>query len=156
MIADSRSAMAENPPGVPPSRPLRVLAGRLPRGARFGLSGSAVALVNLGAMTLLVEGFDVGAQIALVVSYVLGLLAHFTLNRQWVFSPDDAYHLHLTVQGVRYFCSAAAIYGLTALSLATLPGALDVASLAVYYVVVIALSVVNFFILRSFVFRAAQ
>jgi putative flippase GtrA len=146
--------MAEDPPGAPP-RVLRGLAGRLPRGARFGLSGGAVALVNLGAMTLLVAGFDVRPQIALVVSYALGLAAHFTLNRQWVFSPDDAYHLHLTVQGARYLCSAAAIYGLTALSLAVLPGALGVPSLPVYYVTVLALSVVNFFVLRSFVFRAA-
>jgi putative flippase GtrA len=148
--------MAENPPGAPPPRPPRVLAERLPRGARFGLSGGAVALVNLGAMTLLVAGFDIRAQVALVVSYVLGLAAHFTLNRQWVFSPDDAYHLHLTVQGVRYLCSAATIYGLTALSLATVPGALEAPSLAVYYVTVLALSVVNFFVLQSFVFRAAR
>jgi putative flippase GtrA len=147
--------MAEDPPGAPPPRVLRALAGRLPRVARFGLSGGAVAVVNLGAMTLLVAGFGVGPQIALVASYVLGLTAHFTLNRQWVFSPDDAYHLHLTVQGARYLCSAATIYGLTALSLAVLPGALDVSSLPVYYVTVIALSVVNFFVLRRFVFRAA-
>jgi putative flippase GtrA len=148
--------MAETPPGDPSPRPLRVPGRRLPRAARFGVSGGAVALVNLGAMTLLVAGFDVGAQIALVVSYVLGLTAHFTLNRQWVFSPDDAYHLHLTVQGVRYLVSVATIYGLTALSLATVPGALDAPSLAVYYVTVLALSVVNFFVLQSFVFRAAQ
>jgi putative flippase GtrA len=147
--------MAENPPGAPPPRPRCTLAGRLPRGARFGLSGGAVALVNLGVMTLLVAGFDIRTQVALIVSYALGLAAHFTLNRQWVFSPDDAYHLHLTVQGMRYLCSAAAIYGLTALALALVPGALEVPSLAVYYVTVLALSVVNFFVLRSFVFRAA-
>ena len=148
--------MAENPGDARPPAPLRVLAGRLPRSARFGLSGGAVALVNLGAMTVLVAGFDVGPQIALVLSYALGLSAHFTLNRQWVFSSEDAYHLHLTVQGARYLCSAAAIYGLTALSLAVLPDALDVPSLAVYYVTVLALSVVNFFVLRSFVFGAAR
>ena len=147
--------MAEPQPGARPPRPLRVLAGRLPRGARFGLSGGAVAAVNLGAMTVLVAGFGVGAQIALVASYLLGLAAHFTLNRQWVFSPDDAYHLHLTVQGARYLCSAATIYGLTALSLAVLPGAVGVPSLAVYYVTVLSLSVVNFFVLRSFVFKGA-
>jgi putative flippase GtrA len=111
--------------------------------------------VNLAVMTVLVAGFDVRAQIALVVSYVLGLTAHFTLNRQWVFSPEDAYHLHLTIQGARYLCSAAAIYGLTALSLAILPGALDLPSLAVYYVTVLTLSVANFFVLRTFVFRSA-
>jgi putative flippase GtrA len=148
--------MAEDPPGAPPPRVLRALAGRLPRVARFGLSGGAVAVVNLGAMTLLVAGFGVGPQIALVASYLLGLTAHFTLNRQWVFSPEDAFHLHLTAQGVRYVCSAAAIYALTALSLALLPGALGVPSLAVYYVTVLALSVANFFVLRSFVFRAAR
>jgi putative flippase GtrA len=147
--------MGEHVPDLPPGRLWRVLAGRLPRGARFGLAGGAVALVNLGVMTALVAGFGVRAQIALVVSYVLGLAAHFTLNRQWVFSPDDAYHLHLTHQGVRYLGSAATIYGVTALALAALPGALGVPSLAVYYVTVLMLSVVNFFVLRSLVFRAA-
>jgi putative flippase GtrA len=129
---------------------------RLPRVARFGLSGGLVALVNLGAMTVLVAGLDLGAQIALIISYGLGLVVHFTLNRQWVFSPEGAYHLHLTAQGVRYVCSAATIYGLTALSLATLPGALGVTSLAVYYVTVLVLSVANFFVLRTFVFGAAE
>jgi hypothetical protein len=57
---------------------------------------------------------------------------------------------------MRYVCSAATIYGLTALALATLPGALDVPSLGVYYVTVIALSIANFFVLRSFVFRTAR
>jgi hypothetical protein len=47
------------------------------------------------------------------------------------------------------------IYGFTALALATLPGSLDVPSLVVYYVTVLALSVANFFVLRNFVFRAA-
>ena len=56
----------------------------------------------------------------------------------------------------RYLCSAGTIYGLTALSLATLPGALDLPSLAVYYVTVLALSVANFFVLRTFVFRHAD
>lgn len=148
--------MPEKAPDAQPGRPWRVFAGRLPRGARFGLSGGAVALVNLGMMTLLVAGFGVPAEVALGISYPLGLLVHFTLNRQWVFSPDDVYHLHLTVQGARYLCSAAAIYGITALALATLPGALGVASLVIYYTTVLALSVVNFFVLRSFVFGAAR
>jgi putative flippase GtrA len=134
---------------------VRVLARRLPRVARFGLSGGVVALVNLGAMTVLVAGFDVRAQIALILSYALGLAVHFILNRQWVFSPEDAYHLHFTAQGVRYLFSAGMIYALTALALATLPQSLDVAPLVVYYVTVLTLSMVNFFVLRSFVFRAA-
>jgi putative flippase GtrA len=148
--------MADDPLGAPAPHPLRALATRLPQVARFGVSGGVVALVNLGVMTLLVAGFDVRAQIALVVSYLLGLAVHFSLNRQWVFSSrEDAYHLNLTVQGVRYLCSAAAIYGLTALSLATLPEALDVPPLAVYYLAVLAFSAANFFVLRNFVFRAA-
>lgn len=154
MTAGSISAMADDPPAALPP-PHRGLVARLPRVARFGLSGGVVALVNLGAMTVLVAGFGIRPQIALIVSYTLGLTVHFTLNRQWVFSSEDAYHLHLSAQGARYLVSAATIYGLTALSLATLPGALGIASLAVYYVTVLALSVANFFVLRSFVFRLA-
>ena len=149
--------MAESPPGAPPPRRrLHARSRSFPRVARFGLSGGVVALVNLGAMTGLVAGFGIRAQLALIVSYALGLTVHFTLNRQWVFSPEGAYHLHLTAQGIRYVGSASAIYGLTALALATLPGALGVPSLAVYYVTVLALSVANFFVLRNFVFRAAS
>ncbi len=147
--------MPDDLPGAPAPAPRDPVARRLPQVARFGLSGGVVALVNLGAMTLLVAGFDVRSQIALVVSYLLGLAVHFSLNRQWVFSPEDAFHLRLSAQGVRYLCSAAAIYGLTALSLATLPAALEVPSLAVYYVAVLAFSAANFFVLRNFVFRAA-
>jgi putative flippase GtrA len=134
---------------------VRLTLRLLPRAARFGMSGGVVALVNLGAMTVLVAGFDTRPEIALLASYALALAVHFTLNRQWVFSSGRGYHLHLTAQGTRYIGCAVTIYGVTALALATLPHALGVPVLAVYYTASLVLSIANFFVLRTFVFRAA-
>jgi putative flippase GtrA len=128
---------------------------RLPRVARFGLSGVAVAVVNIGAMTVLLAVIDLPVQLSLVFSYALALAVHFTLNRHWVFWTEGAYHLHLTAQGTRYLACALTIYGATALSLATLPGPLGLDALVVYYAASVVLAFANFFVLRTFVFRAA-
>jgi putative flippase GtrA len=131
------------------------MARFLAQAARFGVSGGVVALVNAGTMTVLVAIAGVPAQLALLISYVLGLAIHFTLNRQWVFSAVTRDHLRLSAQGVRYVTSAASIYVFTAVALAVLPHALGIRVLAVYYLTVVVLAVANFLVLRRWVFRIA-
>jgi len=121
--------------------------------ARFALSGGLVTLFMFATVTGLVAGADVPAQIALAIAYVGGIVLNFSLNRQFVFVSGRGYAHRLSAQGARYLAVALASYGLTALSLAVLPGLLDVPELAVYLVTAAALALVAFVVLRSWVFR---
>jgi putative flippase GtrA len=128
----------------------RVVAFQL---ARFALSGGLVTLFMFATVTGLVAGADVPAQAALAIAYVGGIVLNFSLNRQFVFVSGHGYAHRLSAQGVRYLLVALASYGLTALSLAVLPGWLDVPELAVYLVTAAALALVAFLVLRTWVFR---
>ena len=120
--------------------------------ARFGVSGSVVAVVNAIVMVgLLVVG--VPAQVALATSYVCAVCLHFALNRQYVFTSYAGYSLQLTSQGVRYLAIAVCSYLLTSFAVAVLPGMLAAPMLAVYFATSISLALVSFVLLRAWVFR---
>jgi putative flippase GtrA len=121
---------------------------------RFALSGAAVAAVHLAIVTVLtLAGLPI--QIALVIGYVAAISLHFTLNRRFVFATDAGYHHRLSAQGARYLVVAVSSYAITAACLATLPGALGVPELAVFFAVTAVLAVVSFVTLRAWVFRPA-
>lgn len=122
--------------------------------ARFAVSGASVAAVHLGVVTVLtLAGMPI--QAALAIGYALALALHFTLNRNWVFVTEHGFARGLSAQGARYLCVSLASYGATAAALAVLPGALGVPELAVFLVVTVALGLVGFLVMRSWVFRAS-
>ena len=122
--------------------------------ARFALSGSAVAIVHLGAVTALsLMGLPI--QLALAIGFVLALALHFTLNRNWVFASRDGFARGLRAQGARYLCVALGSYGLTSLALAVLPDALGAPELAVFVTVTVGLGLVGFVVMRSWVFGSS-
>jgi putative flippase GtrA len=126
---------------------------RAPRIVRFVMSGGIVALLSVSVMTGLVLA-GMPSQAALPVAYALGLSVHFSLNRSFVFSSHAGYALALSAQGRRYLTIALTSYGLTALSLAVIPSAVDAPQLAVYYVTAAVLAITNFLLLRRWVFAA--
>lgn len=130
----------------PMPRPARI--GQL---ARFAASGATVAGLYVGTTTVLIAA-GIHAQIALAAGYVAGLALHFTLNRQFVFTPGGGFAHRLSTQAVRYLLVAGVAYLITAVALATLPRALGAPEIAVFITVTAAVTVVNFLALRSWVF----
>jgi putative flippase GtrA len=119
---------------------------------RFAFTGGLVALVSFASMTVQLELVHDPAQLALVITYVLATSLHFALNRQWVWHGEGSYTLHVSAQGRRYLSVLAVNYGINALSIAYLPGLLDVPELAVYFVVTILLAIASYVIFRRWVF----
>lgn len=128
---------------------------RLPPAAvisKFAVTGALVGGTHLGIVTLMVLG-GVPIQLALALAYVVALLTHFTMNRQWVFASDSGYALHFSGQGGRYLLVAALSYAGTAISVAVLPDPLGVPELAVFVVATCAMALVSFTLLHLWVFR---
>lgn len=122
--------------------------------ARFLLTAGAVTVVHLGLVTtMFLSGLSI--QIALAIAYVISLVIHFTLNRQWVFASDDGYAFHLNAQGARYIGVAMASYALNAVGLALLPGLLDIPELAAFFLLTFTVGCVSFFVLRKWIFKAS-
>ncbi len=138
-------------------RRLEGLMRRMPRPAvvsKFALTGLVVGATHLGLVTVLVLG-GVPIQVALAISFVIALTMHFTLNRQWVFTHDAGYAIHLSRQGLRYLFAAGLSYAGTAISVAVLPEALGIPELAVFFLAAGVMACISFTILHLWVFHAA-
>ena len=120
---------------------------------RFALSGIAVQGAYAALMAAFLLGASLPRQLALVLAYTGALIVHFTLNRQFVFARSDGYAHGLSSHGKRYLVTAVVVYAVTALGLAVLPGALDVAPYLAWLMVTLAIGVLNFMLLGRFVFR---
>jgi putative flippase GtrA len=128
-------------------------AGVARQGARYAISGVAVAVVYLAATTFLAEVVRLPFQVALAAATGLAVCVHFTLQRGFVWARREEFALPLRHQAPRYLAVAGTQYGTTAASTALLPRALGVPTEAVYVVTVLLLAVVNFTLLRTVVFH---
>jgi putative flippase GtrA len=127
---------------------------RLPRAiVKFAITGGLVAVVAFACMTVQLTVLGVPGQLALVITYLIQTVVHFSLNRQWVWHGEGHYALHVTAQGRRYLCVVLVSYAVNAVSLATLPGWLGVPELAVYFGVTALLAVISYLIFRFWVFE---
>jgi putative flippase GtrA len=121
---------------------------------RFGLSGAMVAAAHVVLTTVLLVATGLPDQAALAIAYAAAVLLHFTLNRQFVFPAISGYRHGLPTQTMRYGLLVVTTYGATALSVAVLPGAIGAPSVAVYVVTAIVLALLNFAVLRRWVFAS--
>jgi putative flippase GtrA len=144
----------ENPTAITSSA--STLTQRLPNVwvmIRFLLAAGTVTVVHLSLVTTMVL-LGLSIQPALAIAYVVSLIIHFTLNRQWVFASDDGYAFHLNAQGTRYISVAIVSYGLNAIGLAVLPALLGIPELAAFFLLTFGVGCVSFFVLRRWIFRA--
>jgi putative flippase GtrA len=128
-------------------------SGTVGQGVRFAIAGGTVAVIYLATTTILAEVLDVHFQVALIIGTATGLLAHFTLQRLFVWVHHEEFALDLHEQVGRYLIVAAVQYGLTAASTAVLPDALGMPVTPVYLITAIALAVVNFLVFRGGIFH---
>jgi putative flippase GtrA len=131
-------------------------SGTVGQSVRFAVAGGAVAVIYLTTTTLLHELFDVPFQIALVLGTLTGLLAHFTLQRLFVWVHHEEFALGLHAQVGRYLLVAVAQYCLTALSTAVLPHALGLPITPVYLATAFTLAAINFLVFRGKIFHSGE
>jgi putative flippase GtrA len=128
-------------------------SGLLGQGVRYVVNGCTTAGVYLLSTTLLALVAGLPFQAALAVGFCLACAVNFTLHRGFVWMHYEDYALPLHHQFGRYLAVAVSVYGLTALSVALLPGALGLPTEVVYLATALALTPVNFVIYRSGVFH---
>jgi len=128
-------------------------SGLLGQGGRYVLAGCTATVVYLGTTTVLADVVGLPFQIALVIGFCVGLVAHFTLQRFFVWAHHEGYALPFNHQAARYLLVAGTQYGLTAASTAVLTWALGLPVEAVYVGTVAVLVSVNFLIFRNGVFH---
>jgi putative flippase GtrA len=83
------------------------------RVTRYLTAGGFVAVVNLGTGALLLA-LGVEVQLAVAIAYLATIIAHFTLQRLFVFAGEGAFALTLGQQLRRYAAMATVQYPATA------------------------------------------
>jgi putative flippase GtrA len=131
-------------------------SGVIGQGVRYVLAGGTVAAVYLLTTLLLADVVEIPFQAALVIGFCVGLIAHFSLQRLFVWTHHEEFALPMHHQAGRYLAVAGAQYGVTALSTSVLPSALNVPTEVVYLATVAVLACTNFVTLRYGVFHARQ
>jgi len=129
-------------------------SGLLGQGVRFLFAGGIVVVVYVTTTTVLADVVGLHFQVALAIGFAVALLVQFNLYRVFVWVHHEEFALPVHHQVGRYLAAAAVNYGLTAACTAVLPGVLDVPTEAVYLVMVAALPVMNFVVLRYVIFHA--
>jgi putative flippase GtrA len=126
------------------------------QGVRFAISGGLVAGVNLGVTTLLGEGIGINFDIAITCGFLIAISLHFTLQRFFVWDRSRNFALPLRHQLGRYLVVAGIQYGATTGGTAAVKGLLGVPQEVAYLSVALAVTLSNFFLLRSRVFHPAD
>lgn len=128
-------------------------SGLLGQLVRFGLTGGLVTLLYLTVTTVLSQVVGLPFEVALAIGFVTAILLHFTLQRLFVWIHEDGFALPFRHQVGRYLLMAGAQYGCTAVSTATLPGALGVHTEIVYLATMAVVTTTGFLVMRFIIFH---
>ncbi len=147
--------MRSPPPRRSPPGGLGSGTGLFGQGMRFALVGGLVALMYLATTTILSAVVGLPFQLALVVGFCTALVAHFTLQRTFVWAHhENEFALPLHHQVGRYLMVAGTQYGVTAASTALLPAALGLPTEVVYLATFAVTVASNFLVFRHGIFHA--
>jgi putative flippase GtrA len=120
---------------------------------RYGIAGTLVAAVYLGAPLLFNGALGWPLEVAIPVAYTLAVILHFNLQRHFVFRHVQTFALSTRAQIGRYVVMGAIQYPATALSTALLPKLLGLSARATFVCTALAISLTFFLVLRSHVFH---
>lgn len=124
------------------------------QGVRFVIAGGIVTVVYLTTTIALAELFGAPFQIALAAGFMVGIVAHFSLQRFFVWVHHEEFSLSLRDQLTRYLLMAGIQYGSTAVASQFLPGLLRVPVTVVFLGWTFSVTLVNFIVLRHGIFHA--
>jgi putative flippase GtrA len=128
-------------------------SGLLGQGVRFLFAGGIVVVVYVATTIVLADVVGLHFQVALLIGFAVAMLVQFNLYRVFVWVHHEEFALPMHHQLGRYLAAAGVNYGLTAVATAALPDVLGVPTEAVYLVMVAALPVMNFVVLRYIIFH---
>jgi putative flippase GtrA len=128
-------------------------SGLLGQLVRFGLAGGFVTIVYLTVTTVLSQVLGLAFEAALAIGFVSALLLHFSLQRLFVWIPENGFALPFRNQVRRYLLMAGAQYACTAAATAVLPKALGVPTVFVYLAVMAVVTTAGFLIMRFVIFH---
>lgn len=120
---------------------------------RYAIAGVLTAVVSIGSV-LMLTGL-VGVQLAILLSYPLVLVVHFSLQRWFVFAGEDAYALAGGAQVRRYLMTVAAQYCYVAACTALLISAIGLGDRVAYLAAVLSGTALVFTVMRLGVFHRA-
>jgi putative flippase GtrA len=123
------------------------------QGIRFAVSGGAVAALYLTVTAVGADVVGLPFQAALVIGFLCGIAAHFTLQRIFVWADDRGFALGVKSQLGRYLAVAALQYAVTAVVTRVVPAALEVPVTPVYFVTALTLAALNFVVFRTRIFH---
>jgi putative flippase GtrA len=119
---------------------------------RYALAGAATAAV--GATTVLLCGLaGLSIQLAILCSYPVSMVVHFSLQRYFVFADREAYALAVDAQLRRYLVACAGHYACVAVGTATLIRAAGVGDQPAYLIMIATMPIVMFAALRLGIFH---
>lgn len=119
---------------------------------RFLVSGGLVAAISLSITTSL-RLTGTPFQISFVCGYACGVAVHFLLHRYFTFSSVETYALTARSQAQRFVVVVLVQYATIAAGVAVLAPLLGLPDLAVYFALIVSMSVGNFLITRHRVFH---
>jgi putative flippase GtrA len=131
-------------------------SGLLGQGVRYVVGGCTSAFVYLLSTTFFALVVGLPFEIALAIGFCLTTAVNFSLHRLFVWVHYDEFALPLHHQFGRYITFAGTQYGLTATSIAVLPGPLGLPTEVVYLATALLLATVNFIVFRNRVFHAKR
>lgn len=128
-------------------------SGTLGQGVRFVVAGGVVTLIYLTTTMTLAQGPRLPFQVALAVGFITSLVAHFSLQRFFVWVTRAGYALAFRAQLRRYLSIAGSQYAASVAITSTLPGELGASTTDVYLAWTVMWSIASFLIFRSKVFH---
>lgn len=113
---------------------------------RFLISGGLAFTVEYIAFIMLIYVFNIGLAISNVISFCLGLIASFILNKYWVFNDNQKSKKQPVIYGSLAICNLA----ISTLVISTAGAVVEPAIVKV--VMVISIAIWNYFIYKYFIF----
>jgi putative flippase GtrA len=119
---------------------------------RYGVTGMASLIVDVGGLMLLHEVFGIWVPLAATMSFLASFVVNFTLNRNWSFAAVHGARNHQLFRFTALVCanSVVVFIGMTLLV------SLGMNYLLAKCILVLVTVVVNFFVMRFWVFATPE
>jgi putative flippase GtrA len=128
-----------------------MLSPRLQKIARYIISGSTAALVNVGILFVLVDFVHIHYLSASIVSYLLALVVSFSLQKFWTFRESASGAVH--TQFALYTVITLVNLGINTALMYAFVSVLGIWYLLAQIISGLLIAVMSYFVYQRFVFR---
>ena len=121
------------------------------RPIKFILTGGSAAFLEYASFVMIREMTHWSVAVAQIISFIIGFVVSFLLNRQWVFS--DSAKKHWQEQILAYSLLAIVNIGLTATLMVFVVDNLGISQWFAKFVMMAMVAVWNYFIFKKVIFK---